>query len=455
MTIPKALHLASCILYLFFLSMTISAYAQTNQIDSLINTEYPSLDALYKHLHENPELSHQEVKTSARIAEELRKAGYEVTEGFGEYPKDSGKKSYGIVGVMKNGTGPTILVRTDLDALPLEEKTGVPYASKAKGKADDGSDVLVMHACGHDIHMTSFVGTARVLSALKDQWKGTLVMIGQQAEEKEPSGAVAMMQAGLYSKFPKPDYCLAIHDDASFEAGKVSVVPGYALANVDNVDITIRGTGGHGAYPHLTKDPVLIAAETVVALQSIVSREVPPIDAAVVTVGSIHGGTKHNIIPDDVKLQLTVRSYRKEIREQLLKSIERITLGIAQAAGVPEDRKPTIEISRGMPSTYNDPELSKTLTGIFKKSLGEENVVEKAPVMGGEDFAYYSLDDHSIPSVIFWVGAVDPKKVAEYASANKTLPSLHSSEFAPLPEPTIKTGVKAMTTAVLELMKKK
>jgi amidohydrolase len=439
-------------LYLI-LCMTISVYAQSDQIESLINKEYPSLDALYKHLHENPELSHQEAKTSARIAEELRKAGYQVTEKFGEYPKDSGKTSYGIVGVMKNGSGPTILVRTDLDALPMEEKTSVPYSSKAKGKADDGSDVPVMHACGHDIHMTTFVGTARVLSALKDQWKGTLLMIGQPAEEKEPSGAHAMLQSGLYSKFPKPDYCLAIHDDASLEAGKVSIVPGYALANVDGVDITIRGAGGHGAYPHLTKDPVMIAAETVVALQTIVSREVPPIDPAVVTVGSIHGGTKHNIIPDEVKLQLTVRSYRKEIREQLLKSIERITLGIAQAAGVPEDRKPIVEITRGMPSTYNDPELSKKLTEIFKKTFGESNVPVKDPVMGGEDFAYYSLEDHSIPSVIFWVGAVDPKKAAEYEKAGKTLPSLHSSEFAPLPEPTIKTGVKAMTTAVLELMK--
>jgi hippurate hydrolase len=434
--------------------MTISLHAQSDQIDSLINKEYPSLDVLYKHLHENPELSHQEVKTSARIAEELRKAGYQVTENFGEYPKGSGKTSYGIVGVMKNGAGPTILVRTDLDGLPVEEKTGMPYSSKGKGKADDGTDVAVMHACGHDIHMSTFVGTARLLSALKDQWKGTLLMVGQPAEEKDPSGAQAMIQAGLYQKFGKPDYCLAIHDDASLEAGKLTVVPGYALANVDSVDITIRGAGGHGAYPHLTKDPVVIAAETVVALQTIVSREVPPIDPAVVTVGSIHGGTKHNIIPDEVKLQLTVRSYRKEVREQLLKSIERITLGISQAAGVPEDRKPVIEITRGNPSTYNDPELSKRLTEIFKKTFTENNVPAKDPVMGGEDFAYYSLDDHSIPSVIFWVGAVDPKKAAEYAKAGKTLPSLHSSEFAPLPEPTIKTGVKAMTTAVLELMKK-
>ncbi len=434
--------------------MTAITNAQVQEIDPLIAKEYPSLEALYKHLHSNPELSHQEEKTSARIAEELRKAGYEVTERFGQYPKDSGKTAYGVVGVMKNGDGPTILVRTDLDGLPIEERTGLPYASKVKGKADDGSDVSAMHGCGHDIHMTSFVGTARVLNALKDQWKGTLLLIGQPSEEKDPSGAEAMLEGGLYTKFPKPDYCLALHDDASMEAGNVAVVPGYALANVDSVDITIRGTGGHGAYPHTTKDPVVIAAETVVAFQTIVSREIPPTDPAVVTVGSIHGGTKHNIIPDEVKLQLTVRSYRKEIREQLLKSIERITRGIAEAAGVPKNREPLIEITRGYPATYNNPELSAKLYELFTKTLGKDNVVEKKPVMGAEDFAYYSLEDHSVPAVIYWIGAVDPKKFAEYTKAGKTLPSLHSSEFAPLPEPTIRTGIKSMTSAVLELMKK-
>jgi hippurate hydrolase len=279
-------------------------------------------------------------------------------------------------------------------------------------------------------------------------------MIGQPSEEKFPSGAEAMLKAGLYTKFPKPDYCLALHDDASMEAGKIAVVPGFALANVDSVDITIRGAGGHGAYPHTTKDPVVIAAETVMALQTIVSREIPPADPAVVTVGSIHGGTKHNIIPDEVKLQLTVRSYRPEIREQLHKAIERIAKGIARTAGVPEDREPIVKIELGTPATYNNPELSSRLSALFKKTLGEENVLVKEPVMGGEDFSYYSLEDNSLPSVIFWIGAVDPKKYAEFQKAGKTLPSLHSSEFAPLPEPTIKTGVKAMVAAVLDLMKK-
>ena len=437
-----------------FLLLSGVTFGQMEKIDSLIQTEYPSLEDLYKHLHANPEISHQEEKTSVRIAEELRKAGYEVTERFGEYPKDFGKVTYGIVGILKNGQGPTILVRTDLDGLPIEERTGLPYASKAKAKADDGTDVPAMHGCGHDIHMTSFVGTARLLAALKDQWKGTLIMIGQPAEEKDPSGAEAMLRAGLYTKFPKPDYCLAIHDDASLAAGKIGIVPGYALANVDSVDITIRGKGGHGAYPHDTIDPVVIAAETVVALQTIVSREIPPIEPAVVTVGSIHGGTKHNIIPDEVKLQLTVRSYKQEIREQLLKAIERITVGIARTAGIPKELEPSVKITRGTASTYNNPELSAKLTEIFKRTFGEQQLAQKAAVMGGEDFAFYSLEDYSVPSVIFWVGAVEPKKHAEYTKAGKTFPSLHSSEFAPLPEPTIKTGIKAMTTAVLELMKK-
>ena len=417
-----------------FLLLSGVTYGQMEKIDSLIQTEYPSLEDLYKHLHANPEISHQEEKTSVRIAEELRKAGYEVTERFGEYPKDFGKTSYGIVGILKNGQGPTILVRTDLDGLPIEERTGLPYASKAKAKADDGTDVPAMHGCGHDIHMTSFVGTARLLAALKDQWKGTLIMIGQPAEEKDPSGAEAMLRAGLYTKFPKPDYCLAIHDDASLEAGKIGIVPGYALANVDSVDITIRGKGGHGAYPHDTIDPVVIAAETVVALQTIVSREIPPIEPAVVTVGSIHGGTKHNIIPDEVKLQLTVRSYKREIREQLLKAIERITVGIAQnrrdskRIGTDREDHKRNSFNLQQPGTF-----SKTHRNFQKNIRGTERSLQKAPVMGGEDFAFYSLEDHSVPSVIFWVGAVDPKKHAEYKKAGKTLPSLHSSEFAPLP----------------------
>lgn len=432
------------------LLMTSTVFSQQASVDSLIAKEYGSLEVLYKHLHSNPELSHHEAQTSKKIVEELQKLGFEITENFGQY-SDPSKKAYGIVAVMKNGAGPTVLVRTDLDALPLEEKTGLPYASKVRTKDDEGKDVSVMHACGHDMHMTVFVGTARVLSALKNQWKGTLIMIGQPAEEKRPSGAQALLKAGLYSKFPKPDYCLALHNDASLATGKVGWAKEYALANVDNVDITIRGAGGHGAYPHTTRDPIVIAAETVMALQTIVSREVPPGEPAVVTVGSIHGGTKHNIIPDDVHLQMTVRSYRKETRELLLRAIERITKGIAQAAGVPADREPTVKFDEGLPATYNNPALVDKVIAVFKEAMGERNVVERKPVMGGEDFGRYSLEDLSVPSFMFWLGTVEPKRVEESVQKNQPLPSLHSPLFAPVPEPTIKTGVKAMSAAVMAL----
>jgi hippurate hydrolase len=427
-----------------------SASAQDNSVDSLIQKEYSSLESLYKHLHSNPELSYHEEKTSARIAEELKKLGFEVTEGFGNYLEPN-RTAYGIVAVMKNGSGPTVMVRTDLDGLPMEEKTGMPYASKTKTKNDEGLEVSVMHGCGHDMHMTVFVGTARVLSSMKNMWKGTLIMIGQPAEERAPGGASAMLRAGLYSKFPKPDYVLALHNHASLPAGKVAWVEGYALASVDTVDITIHGVGGHGAYPADTKDPVVIAAETVMALQTIVSREVQPGEAAVVTVGSIHGGTKHNIIPDDVKLQLTVRSYKKEVREVLLRGIERITKGIAQAAGVPPGKEPVIDLHSDayLPATYNNPDLVRKTLPAFESALGKENVISTDPVMGAEDFSYYSLEDLSVPSFIFWLGTVDAKRI----QSGEKLPSLHSSQFAPVPEPTIKTGVKAMTAAVLNLMK--
>ncbi|HEY4490998.1 MAG TPA: amidohydrolase, partial [Acidobacteriota bacterium] len=320
---------------LIFCLFTPKAFAQNQNIDAIIDQNYSSLEQLYQQLHSNPELSYFEANTAKRIADELRNAGFDVTENFGKY-LDASRKSYGLVGVLRNGKGPTVMFRTDLDGLPVEEKTGLPYASKVKTKDDDGKEVPVMHACGHDMHMTVFTGVARALSAMKDQWSGTLILIGQPAEERAPGGAEAMLRAGLYEKFPKPDYCLAFHNDASLQSGKIGWVEEYALANVDTIDITVRGTGGHGAYPHTTKDPVVIAAELVLALQTIVSREVPPGQFAVVTVGSIHSGTKHNIISDEAKLQLTVRSYKKEVRELLLSAIQRITKGIAKTAGAPE-----------------------------------------------------------------------------------------------------------------------
>lgn len=421
----------------------------------LAQAELPSLVAIYKDLHANPELSGKEEKTSAFIAKELRAVGCEVTEKVGKYERQ-GMTGYGVVGVMKNGPGPTVWVRADMDGLPLAEETGLPYASKAKGTLPDGTEVGVMHACGHDMHMAAFIGAARSLAKVKDQWKGTLVFVGQPAEEIG-SGAKAMMNDGLYTRWPKPDFVLALHDSAGGETGKILVSEGYALANVDSVNLTVRGVGGHGANPHTTKDPVVIASEIVMGLQTIDSREVDPLEPVVVTVGSIHGGTKHNIISDEVKMQLTVRTYKPEVREQVLSAIERIAKGIAASAGVPAERAPVFELEKDQftPSTYNNPELTKRLVEVWKKTLGDKNVEVIAPVMAGEDFSVFSLPDRSVPACLFWVGAVDPAKVAESRKpGGAPLPSLHSSKFAPVPEPTISTGVIGMIAAVLDLMKK-
>jgi hippurate hydrolase len=417
-----------------------------DEIRSRTNQEYASLEQLYKHLHTNPELSFHEEKTAARIAEELEKVSFTVTRNVG---------GHGIVGVLKNGNGPTVLVRTDLDALPVTENTGVEYASRVRVHDDQNHEVGVMHACGHDIHMTSLVGTARLLSRLKDNWRGTLVFIGQPAEERG-GGARKMLADGLFAKFPKPDYCVAWHVASELPAGTVGYCEGYALANVNSVDITIRGVGGHGAYPHTTKDPIVMAAETIMALQTIVSREMKPIDPAVVTVGSIHGGTKHNIIPDEVHLQLTVRSYSDHAKEQTLRSIERICRGIAIAGGVPENRMPIVKVQDEFtPSTYNDPALVKRMAASMQAILGADKVVAKEPVMGGEDFGEYGRTSEKIPIAILWLGAIAPERVQESWRTGQPLPSLHSSQFVPLPEPTIKTGVTAMTAAVLDLLGRK
>ena len=401
---------------------------------------YPDLRNLYVDLHQNPELSFHEEKTAARLAERLRALGFEVTTGIA---------GTGVVGLLKNGAGPTVMIRTDLDALPVEEKTGLPYASKITTKDNSGATVPVMHACGHDVHMSSWIGTATLLSKARDRWRGTLMMVGQPAEEMG-GGARKMLAAGLFTKFPKPDFAIAFHDDAEMAAGQIAGVPGYALANVDSVDVTIYGKGGHGAYPHRTVDPIVIAARTVVALQTIVGRENNPLDPAVVTVGSIHGGTKHNVIPDEVKLQLTVRSYKDDVRKHLLEAIARIAKGEAAAAGAP--REPKIEIVDGTPAVYNDPALTKRLSAMLARSLGAARVEERGPVMGAEDFSEYGRA--GVPSAILWVGAVERKKYDAAKASGATLPSLHSSEFAPDPEPTIKAGVTAMTLSALELLGK-
>lgn len=408
-----------------------------------ISSDYPYLKKLYLHLHQNPELSFKEVKTGKKIADEMKALGFEVTREFG---------GHGVVAVLKNGAGPTVLIRTDLDGLPVQEQTGLPYASKVIGQDLDGEEKPVMHACGHDIHMTTFVGTAKNLIRHKARWKGTLVMIGQPAEERG-GGAKAMLEAGLFEKFPRPDFNLALHVAASLPAGKVAYVSGAALANVDSVDITIYGIGGHGAYPHKSKDPIVLSAQIINALQTIVSREISPLEPAVITVGSIHGGSKHNIIPDQVQLQLTLRSYSMDVRDQMLVAIKRMVQGVAMAAGIPEERLPLVSLGNEFtPVTYNDPQLVQRLLPSLIEKFGKENVIETAPVMGGEDFGRYALVEPKIPSFIFWLGAVDPEKYLEYTKTGKELPSLHSPFFAPEPSLSISTGVAAMTAAALELL---
>ena len=436
-------------------SILFSSFAFAQQTpQSLADWELPSLITIYKDLHVHPELSTHEERSAGIVAKELKAAGCEVTERVGKYEKP-GTTCFGVVGVMKNGAGPTVLVRTDLDALPVHEETGVPYASTVTAKNDEGKDVSVMHACGHDIHMSTLIGTARSLGKLKDKWHGTIIFIGQPAEETV-GGARAMMKDGLYTRWPKPDYALALHDDAEIETGKIGVTEGYACANVDSVDVTVHGVGGHGAYPHNTKDPIVLSAEIINAWQTIASRENNPLDPMVVTVGSIHGGTKRNIIPDEVQMQLTIRTYKKEVRDKVLAAVDRIAKGCATAAGLPPDKMPEVHVheSEFTPAMYNNPELTKRVTAVLKVALGDNNIVPKSPTMGGEDFCEYSLPDHSIPAFMFNVGAVDPAKVAESKKTGTPLPSLHSSKFAPVPDPTIRTGVVGMTSAVLDLMKK-
>src|SRR5216117_3060968 len=440
-------------IFLLTILPALSLFGQSTP-QSLADADLPSLLGIYKDIHSHPELSAHEERTAALVAKELRAAGCQVTEHLGKY-ENSRLKGYGVVGVMKNGDGPTVLVRTDMDALPVEEDTGLPYASKVVAKNDEGKDVHVMHACGHNAHIAIFIGTARALAKLKNQWHGTIVFVGQPAEELG-TGARALLKDGLYEKFGKPNFALGFHDKADLETGRIGVTEGYTYANVDSVDIVVRGVGGHGAYPHKTKDPIVLAAEIINALQTIASRENNPLDPIVITVGSIHGGTKRNIISDEVKMQLTVRTYKSDVRDRVLKAIDEIAKGIATAGGVPADRAPVVNVLKDQftPATYNNPDLTKRLVGVWKNVLGSDNVEIVEPTMGGEDFSEYSLPDHSIPAVDFHIGAVDPEKIAQFKREGKELPSLHSSKFAPVPEPTIRVGIIGMTSAVLELMKK-
>jgi hippurate hydrolase len=426
--------------------------ARDDSLEARIDRELPALMETYKRLHAAPELSCHEEKTAAFVASRLSEMGYEVTGNVGRYDR-AGLTCHGVVGVMANGEGPTVLLRTDLDALPIVETTGLPFASKVRMRNDRNEEVGVMHACGHDIHMTSFLGTAKLLSNLKNRWRGTLVLVGQPAEEVG-AGAKAMLQDGLYTRFPRPDFAIALHDDPYLEAGCVGCCEGYALAGVDSVDITIRGVGGHGAMPDRARDPIVLASQVVLALQTIVSRELSPLDPAVVTVGSFHGGTKHNIIPEQVDLQLTVRTYKAEVRKKVLDAIARITRNLAHAAGIPEALAPQVKVKQeeSTPAVYNDPALTRRLVKVWMQVMGKDHVMKRDPLMAGEDFARYSLDNHEIPICMFWLGAVDPEVKAASDRTGEPLPPLHSSRFAPEPEATIRTGVLATSTAVLELM---
>jgi len=402
---------------------------------------YPQLDALYIDLHKNPELSMKEQRTSARMADELSKLGYEVTAGVG---------GTGVVGVLRNGKGPTVLLRTELDALPVEEKTGLPYASTATGVNPQGQTVPVMHACGHDVHMAGWTGAAALLARMKDRWRGTVLMIAQPGEETV-QGARAMIADGLFARFPKPDFALAVHDSSDLPAGKVYFVPGPAMASVDSVDVTIFGRGGHGAKPDTTVDPVLIAARTVLAFQTLISREKDPLEPAVLTVGSIHGGTKYNIIPDEVKLQITLRTFNPEVRKLLLSGIERMAKTEAASARAPKE--PVLKVSESQDSTYNDPALTRRLAAVLARQLGAENVQEIRPEMVAEDFGEFGRAA-GVPSVQLRVGAVEPSRYEASKKAGTPLPSLHSSGFAPDRERTIKAAATVLTLSALELMAK-
>ena len=402
--------------------------------------------ALYKYLHANPELSWQEDKTADLLANKLEKLGFDVSRGIG-------KK--GVVAIYKNGEGPTLMIRADMDGLPVEEKTNLPYASKVRSINRSGIEVPVMHACGHDIHMAVLIGSANELIERSKEWSGTLIMILQPAEEVG-QGSLAMLRDGLFEKFPRPDFNLALHVGSAGPAGSIGYHLGYSMANVDSVDIIVEGIGGHGAYPHTAVDPIVLSSQIVLALQTIVSREINPLEPAVVTVGSIHGGLKHNIIPDEVKLQLTLRSYSDDVRNKTISNINRIVRGQAIAAGLPNDKMPNVILKdEHTPALYNDPDFSNKVLDFIRNEIGPENVHEIPAVMGGEDFGRFGRQEPKIPSFLFWLGGVSKDDWERYQKGEITLASNHSPFFAPIPQPTLSTGVSAITSSAIGLLQNK
>ncbi len=419
-------------------SLAALAWAQAAPNSKEVDGVYTDAHTLYVDLHENPELSGHEVQTSSKLAERLRRTGYEVTEHVG---------GTGIVAILKNGAGPTVMLRTELDALPVEEKTGLAYASKVQAKNDAGQDVPVMHACGHDLHMASLLGTAEIMAHSQQTWHGTLMLIGQPAEETI-SGAEGMIRDGLFTRFPKPDVAVAMHVGNELPAGMASITPGTYNTNADSLRITIYGKGGHGASPHTTVDPIIIAARTILALQTIVSREVKPGEMAVVTIGYVHAGTKNNVIPDQAELGLTVRTYKQDVRQQVLAAIERITKAEAEAAGAP--REPSIDRYEGTDSVYNDPALAERLRAPLEAALGKGNVSTAGPITPSEDFSYFV--SQGIPGFYFSLGGADPEKFAQAKASGAMLPSNHSPFFAPDVDPALHAGIAAEVAVLRNLL---
>ena len=427
------------------LSLMLSSTVLADTLSESVKQQMPQLMTVYQDLHQYPELSSEEVKTAKKLAKQAKALGFQVTEQFG---------GTGVVAVLKNGPGPTVMIRADMDGLPVVEQTGLAYASKQIAMTEEGTETGIMHACGHDTHMTAWLGTAQQLVALKSTWSGTLVMILQPAEERG-RGARDMLKEGLYERFPKPDYALAFHNSADLPAGVIGYTDGFTLANVDSVNIVVHGVGGHGAYPHATKDPIVLASRIVGALQTLVSRELDPQEPAVVTVGSFQSGAKHNIISNKATLLLTVRSYSDETRQKLLTGIARIAKGEAIAAGLPEDLMPEVEIQdEYTPATFNTPEVTQQMVALFQQRFGQERVKAIKASMAGEDFGRYYRADQSIQSLIFWVGGV-PQQEWQQAQQNGTkLPSLHSPLWAPQADQVIATATEALTAATLKLLAK-
>ena len=429
----------------------LAATAGAQDLDTFVNGQLPNLVSTYKDIHSRPELSHHEERTSALLAAELRKAGFAVTEHVGKYP--DGSQAFGVVALLQNGAGPKLLIRADMDALPVVEETGLPYASHVKTKNAAGQEVGVMHACGHDIHVTTMIGTARALAASKSKWQGTVMLIGQPSEETI-DGARAMLADHLYERFGKPDLAVALHDTNDRAAGTASIVSGPTLASSTSVDVVLRGIGGHGARPQEGKDPIVMAGEFIVQLQTIVSRQENPRDPAVVTIGDIHGGTKRNVIPNEVKMELTTRAFSDQGRQIILDGIRRTAQGVAVAAGVPDNLAPIVTVldAESTPVTYNDPKLAARVKSALAGALGAQNVADDDPIMASEDFGALGLEQHEIPTVMFWLGAMDPAKLASAQAQGKSLPGMHTSRFEPVPEPTIRTGVTAMTAVAIALL---